>query len=183
MKNRIVWKMFTIWQWEEEEAWLNGMAAKGWHLVSVKWFRYEFERGEPGAYQYRLVALEDARMGSPKAQDYLAFMRDAGAEYVGHVLYWAYFRNAVPGETFEVFSDIDSKLKHMERFEKIPLYVLPLTALNCINCWNLIANHNMAVFGCFLLGVNIGLLGVLGYASYRLRGKRKELEEERQLHE
>lgn len=182
MKNRVVWKIFTIWQWEEEEAWLNGMAAKGWHLVSVKWFRYEFEKGEPGAYQYRLEALEDGRLGSPKTQEYLAFMRDAGAEYIGHYLYWAYFRSAA-GEPFEVFSDIDSKLKHMERFEKIPLYVLPLTALNCLNCWNLMANLNMSAFGGFMLGVNILLLAFLSYGSYRLREKRRELEEERQLHE
>ncbi len=183
MKKRIIWKNFAVWQWEEEEDWLNSMAEKGWHLVSVKLWRYEFEKGEPGSYQYRLEAMESGDMGSKKNQEYFAFVRDMGAEYIGHVLYWAYFRKVNDGEPFELFSDIDSKLKHMERFEKLPLYMLPLTGVNLMNCINLFVNLNALFLGGLLLGLNAALLGLLCYGAYRMRVKRKELEEERQLHE
>ncbi len=183
MKNRIIHKNFMVWQWEEEEDWLNSMAAQGWHLVGVKLWRYEFEKGEPGLYQYRLEALESADMGSKKNQEYLSFVRDMGAEYIGHVLYWAYFRKAADDEPFELFSDIDSKLKHMARFEKLPLYALPLTVINLFNCMNLMVNLDAPAMGGFLLGFNAVLMGVLCYGAYRMREKRRALEEERQLHE
>ncbi len=183
MKNRVVWKFFGIWQWEEEEAWLNGMSAKGWHLISVKFCRYEFEQGAPGAYQYRLEALEDGNPGSAKTQEYLSFMRDTGAEYVGHMLYWAYFRKAADGEPFEVFSDIDSRLRHMERFEKIPLCVMPLLLINLFNAYNMMFNLDAPVWAGVILALTLVLLAVLLYGSHRLHEKRRELEAERQLHE
>ncbi len=183
MANRIIHKNFFVWQWEEEEAWLNDMSAKGWHLVSVKLWRYEFEQGEPGAYQYRLEALEGSDMGSKKNQEYISFLRDMGAEYIGHVLYWAYFRKAADSEPFELFSDIDSRLKHMARFEKLPLNMLPLPAVNVINCFNLMFNLNAPAVGGLLLGLNAALMGILCYGAYRMQEKRKALEEERQLHE
>ncbi len=182
MKNRVMWKFFAIWQWEEEEAWLNKMSADGWHLSDVRICRYTFEQGEPGAYQYRLEAL-DGNLGSTKTQEYLAFMRDTGAEQIGHVLYWAYFRKAADGEPFEVFSDIDSRLKHMERFERIPLYALPLLLINLFNTWNLTVNLNAPFWGGVIFALTVVLMAILLYGTYRLRLKRRELEEERQLHE
>ncbi len=183
MKNKVIYKSFALWQWEEEESWLNSMSAQGWHLVSVKLWRYEFEPGAPGAYQYRLEAMESGDMGSAKNQEYFAFVRDLGAEYIGHVLYWAYFRKAADGTPFELFSDIDSKLRHMARFEKLPLYLLPLTVINLLNCMNLMINLDAPAAGGFLLGLNAVLMGALCYGTYRMREKRKALEAERELHE
>lgn len=183
MKNKVVWKWFFIWQWEEEEAWLNRMSEEGWHFTDVKFIRYRFEQGTPGAYQYRLEALESNDFSRPETQEYLSFMRDTGAEYIGHMMYWAYFRKKKDDGPFEIFSDIDSRLHHLERFERIPLGGMSLLFINFLNCFNLIAHLNAPAFGGFLLGLNTMLLVLLGYCVIQLRRKRRELEAERQLHE
>lgn len=54
MKKR-VFKFYT--NYEKEEAWLNEMAASGWHCIDYLFGRYMFEKGEPGAYIYRIQPL------------------------------------------------------------------------------------------------------------------------------
>ena len=52
-----------VWQWQKEENWINAMAAKGLLLTEVGFCRYEFEEGEPGAYQYCMQMLKGAAWG------------------------------------------------------------------------------------------------------------------------
>ena len=56
-------KLFWVWQWQKEENWINAMAAKGLLLTEVGFCRYEFEEGEPGAYQYCMQMLKGAAWG------------------------------------------------------------------------------------------------------------------------
>lgn len=46
-------KLFWVWQFDNEENWLNEMAAKGLALVGVGFCRYEFEECTPGEYNVR----------------------------------------------------------------------------------------------------------------------------------
>lgn len=63
VKNRkTVWRVYWLWQYEEEEAWLNRMAAEGWALEEVHFFRYVFTRCQPGEYTVRLEMMN----GSPE---------------------------------------------------------------------------------------------------------------------
>lgn len=41
---KVIRKVFMVWDFDKEEAWLNEMAAKGLSLVSVGWCRYEIGR-------------------------------------------------------------------------------------------------------------------------------------------
>ena len=51
---RIIYRWYWAWDFDKEEKWLNGMAAKGLCLVSVSFCRYVFEDCEPGEYNIRL---------------------------------------------------------------------------------------------------------------------------------
>ena len=39
---------------EKEEAWLEEMSRKGWHLVKTPGLNYTFEKGEPEERTYRI---------------------------------------------------------------------------------------------------------------------------------
>ena len=78
-------KWFWVWDFEKEEEWLNDMAMNGWALASVGLCTYTFEKCEPGEYAVRLEMHE-------MDESYISFMRETGAEYVGRMVAWIYFR-------------------------------------------------------------------------------------------
>lgn len=109
---RVRW--FWPWQDAKEEAWLEGMAQNGWHLKSVGLpCVYHFSRGEPGRYSYRLDYMPDDKA---KLTEYKQIFQDAGWEYVGEMSNWRYWRKlVVEGETAEIFTDTDSKIRKYQR--------------------------------------------------------------------
>ena len=107
-------KWFWPWQDEKEEAWLGEMSQHGHHLKAVRPpCVYTFERGEPVDYTYRLdYMLADKK----KLPEYLQIFQDAGWEYIGELSNWRYWRKrTAPGESAEIFTDRESKIKKYER--------------------------------------------------------------------
>ena len=166
-ERKTVYKLFFVWDFEKEERWLNEMALEGWALSSVGFCRYTFERTEPGEYVIRLE-MHGAD------EEYLSFMRESGAEYVGRVIQWIYFRKKAELGTFEVFSDLDSRLDHLTRVEKM---------LKAIGLLNLLTGAINVINGSLIGLVNLLLSTLLMYGLGRITGKREELEEERQIRE
>lgn len=107
-------RWFWAWQDEKEEVWLGEMSRKGYHLISAALPGiYTFTIGEPRNYVYRL----DYQPYSKKDRDdYLQLFSDAGWEHVGEMASWQYFRTeAKPGETPEIFTDVESKVAKYKR--------------------------------------------------------------------
>ena len=99
MENRkTIRKWFWVWDFEKEEDWLNEMAMNGWVLESVGFCTYHFLRCEPGEYSVRLEM-------HPYDESYISFMKDTGAEYVGRMVMWIYFRKKTADGPFDLFSD------------------------------------------------------------------------------
>lgn len=117
---KTIYKLFWAWQSEQEERWLNEMSAKGLQLLETGGVRYTFQEGTPGEYQYRLELLEYLP-SHPESQQYIRFMEETGAELVGSTLRWVYFRKRVSDGPFELFSDVDSKLRHLRRIHTLLL--------------------------------------------------------------
>lgn len=121
---KVMHKVFMAWQHEKEENWLNEMAAKGWNLVDTSLCRYTFEEGTPGEYQYRLELLEHGAK-SQESREYIRFMEDTGAEHIATWFNgWVYFRKKVEDGPFELFSDIDSRVIHFKRIQRLLILVL-----------------------------------------------------------
>ena len=95
-------KAIWIWNFDKEEKWLNEMAAKGFCLVSVGLFRYEFEDCEPGEYQICMQMLEN-HPNHPESRKYMEFLEETNVEHVGSVLRWAYFRKRQSTENLNFF--------------------------------------------------------------------------------
>jgi len=113
MKN-VIRKLF--FNYEKEEKWLNEMAAQGKALIKYTWCRYEFEDTPKGEYIYRVVLL-DKQASHSESQKYIQFVEETGAEYVASYLRWVYFRKKAADGPFELYSDIDSKLRHYKKVQ------------------------------------------------------------------
>jgi hypothetical protein len=91
------------------------MAQTGWHLSKVSLFgSYHFNSGDPAHIVYRLDYQPTSK--ARDLHEYLTFFEDAGWEYVGEMSNWRYWRKAVaPGETAEIFTDNESKVRKYRR--------------------------------------------------------------------
>ena len=166
METKKVFKWHWVWDFEKEEQWLNTMAAEGWALSRVGWCTYHFERTEPGEYEVRLECR--------KADDaYISFVQDTGAEYLGRVFMWIYFRRRSELGAFEPNGDLDSRIAQLNTIIR---FILPLGLLN-------LGMGLMNVRYSGVGAVNLLVAAVLAYAYGRIQGKKDELQRERQLHE
>ncbi len=167
METRTIRKWFFVWDFEKEEAWLNSMAMNGWVLDGVGFCSYRFVKCEPGEYFIRTEMR-------PFDEDYVRFMEDTGARYVGRMMMWIYFRKKAEDGPFDLWSDIDSKVSHLNRIGRL------LTVVGGMN----LAIGLVNVLGPSRLGwINLLCATFLMYALGRIHGKKEALEKERLLHE
>jgi hypothetical protein len=110
----VIRKLF--WDYEKEERWLNEQAAAGLAFVKYTWGTYTFEECEKGEYHYRLEYLEHTKTDA-KGKAYLQFMADAGIELIQTYRLWGYFRKKAANGPFDIFSDLESKIKHYRRIQ------------------------------------------------------------------
>ena len=177
---KVIKKVFMAWEFEKEEKWLNEMAAKGLALVDYSLFRYSFEECEPGEYTFKIQLLEH-RPSHPESEQYIRFMEETGAEQVASYLNWVYFRKKTSEGAFEIFSDIESQLKHYILIKKllVPLGILNLCVgiSNVINCWFNIREMFWVPF------INIALAVLIFAGLSGINKKIKELKKEHSIRE
>ena len=173
-------KWFWVWEFDKEEQWLNEMAAKGLALVSVGFAKYEFEECIPGEYQVRLELLEN-QPAHAESQKYIGFIEETGAEQVGQFLRWVYFRKKTAAGPFDLYSDLESRIKHLKR---IIALILPISGANlCIGLANIgnATGVGISIANVGYINLALGILGCFG--AWKLGQKRKRLEQEAQIFE
>ena len=173
-------KWFWVWEFDKEEQWLNEMAAKGLALVGVGFCRYDFEDCIPGEYQVRLEMLKN-HLQHEESRKYIQFIESTGAEQVGNYFRWVYFRKRTADGPFDLYSDLESRIRHLKR---IIALVLPISGANlCIGFSN-VGNAMRTGIGIANVGYLNLVIGILGcFGAWKLSKKRKRLEEEAQIFE
>lgn len=111
MKN-VIWKAF--WNYDKEEKWLNEMSKKGMALSSYSWCRYVFEESAANQYIFRIELLEYLP-SHPKSSTYIDFLEENGIECVATYMRWIYLRKSASESEFDLYSDKESKIKHLQR--------------------------------------------------------------------
>ena len=164
-QRKTVRKWVWVWEFEKEEQWLNTMAMQGWVLDSVGFCTYNFIKCEPGEYTVRLEMREHD-------EEYIEFMKETNAEYLGRMVKWIYFRKkAVYGE-FDIFSDIDSRIKHLDKISKM------LSFIGFANMLIGISNSfNPSVY--HIGWINLVAASFLMYALGRIHEKADKLKKDR----
>jgi Protein of unknown function (DUF2812) len=154
------------WNVEKEQAWLNRMAAAGYHLTDYFWIRYVFEKAEPGEYTY-FIDLLSAGRHSPESEGYLEFLESSGVEVVATYMRWVYLRKRTADGPLVLYSDTTSKLAYLRRLKRFYAF-LSILELMC-GGYNLLISliilagmgyAEMPIFN-FVTGIGLLVLGVV----------------------
>jgi len=100
--------------YEKEEKWLNEMSAMGLALTDYSWCRYVFEETPNNKYIYRIELLKNLPT-HPESMAYIKFLEESGVECVATYMCWLYLRKKSSEGAFDIYSDMESKLKHLKR--------------------------------------------------------------------
>ena len=178
---QVIRKWFWAWEYDEEEKWLNDMAAQGKALVSARYCTYEFEDSEPGEYAVRLEMLEHAP-DSPEGRQYIEFVESTGAEYIGKVMRWVYFRMKKADGDFQLHGDNGTRRKHLQRIIQL---LKPLLVINVgTGMYNLCIGIGMnSVVNIFCACLSGAVMWLLYRGLVKLNDKKKQLEKDAQLFE
>jgi hypothetical protein len=168
MEKKRIRKWFWVWDFEKEECWLNEMARCGWLLDDVGFCRYDFVPCEPGRHTVRMEMHR-------RDEAYLEFMKETGAQYIGRMVQWVYFCKDVKDGPFDIFSDIDSKIAHLDRIGKM---------LAAIGGGNLLIGISNSLNPIMNIGwINLLCATLLMYGLGRIHGSKEALKKERLLRE
>ncbi len=157
------------------------MSVKGYALIDYTWCRYVFEECEPRTYIYRLEML-NSFPGSTHSKDYIKFLEETGIEHVASYMKWIFLRKKTELGSFNLFTDIDSKIKHHIR---VSTFLFPLSALNFgigfINLFNSHSFKNPLLSGMSILNLVLG--GIIAYHALRHFKKVIKLRQDKSIYE
>ena len=188
MEKKIVYRIFTIADYEREALYFREMHAKGWKLRKVSYsillfaVKYTFEKchSEQVSYQLDFYPMEKSERAS-----YLQLFKDCGWEHITDFNSFSYFRKAhseiESDAEFEIYNDAAGKLAMVNRILRLRLVpVLLLLAIHIPFLLKLLNRSNTFDLWKFLaVGLDIFLslilLLIVSYIGWKLWNKKKEL--------
>ncbi len=177
------YRVFFTWDFEEEEQWLNEMASKGMNLQGVGFCKYVFEEGTPGEYQYHIEWLKN-RPSHPESISYIRFLEEAGVEHIGSFKSWVYLRKKRSDGTFDLYSDLDTRIDHFRRSVRLSLVLLPiLLAYMGFLIYFSIVRKGFLLSAIPYLAILALLLGCIGFGLVKSYRTYRRLKKERIMRE
>ena len=188
MEKKIVYRIFTIADYEREALYFREMHAKGWKLRKVSYsillfaVKYTFEKCHPEQVSYQ---LDFYPMEKSERVSYLQLFKDCGWEYITDFNSFSYFRKVrskiESNAEFEIYNDAAGKLAMVNRILRLRLVpVLLLLAIHIPFLLKLLNRSNAYGLWSFLaVGLDVFLflilLLIVAYISWKLWHKKKEL--------
>lgn len=188
MEKKIVYRIFTIADYEREALYFREMHAKGWKLRKVSYsillfaVKYTFEKCHPEQVSYQ---LDFYPMEKSERSSYLQLFKDCGWEHITDFNSFSYFRKAhseiESDAEFEIYNDATGKLAMVNRILRLRLVpVLLLLAIHIPLLFMLLDRSNTFDLWKFLVvGLDVFLslilLLIVAYISWKLWHKKKEL--------
>ena len=139
MEKKIVYRIFTIADYEREALYFREMHAKGWKLRKVSYsillfaVKYTFEKCQPEQVSYQ---LDFYPMEKSERASYLQLFKDCGWEHITDFNGFSYFRKLHSGiesdAEFEIYNDAAGKLAMVKRIltsRMLPILLLFLSLL------------------------------------------------------
>lgn len=188
MEKKIVYRIFTIADYDREALYLREMHAQGWKLKEVSYsnlvvaVKYTFEKCQPEQVVYQ---LDFYPMKKSERAFYLQLFKDCGWEHITNFNSFSYFRKLHSGiesdAEFEIYNDAAGKLAVVKRIltmRMLPIFLLFLALLQVFS--KLLSGRGYFSWGMFLIVIiDCTLLIVfaiqISYIFWRLFQKWKEL--------
>lgn len=188
MEKKIVYRIFTIADYEREALYFREMHAKGWKLRKVSYsillfvVKYTFEKCQPEQVSYQ---LDFYPMKTSERTSYLQLFKDCGWEHIIDFNGFSYFRklhSGIESDTeFEIYNDATGKLAMVKRIlimRMLPILLL-FSALIPIFLKYLSGGSSFSWEVCLIVIIDCVLLIVfviqISYVFWRLFQKWKEL--------
>ena len=188
MEKKIVYRIFTIADYERETLYFREMHAKGWKLRKVSYsillfaVKYTFEKCHPEQVSYQ---LDFYPMKKSERASYLQLFKDCGWEHITDFNGFSYFRKAYSeiesNAEFEIYNDAAGKLAMVNRILRLRLVpVLLLLAIHIPFLLKLLNRSNTFDLWKFLaVGLDIFLslilLLIVSYIGWKLWHEKKKL--------
>jgi len=154
MEKKIVYRIFTIADYEREALYFREMHAKGWKLRKVSYsillfaVKYTFEKCHPEQVSYQ---LDFYPMEKSERASYLQLFKDCGWEHITDFNSFSYFRKAhseiESNAEFEIYNDAAGKLAMVKRI--LTMRMIPILLL-----FLLIFSALLPVFSQFVSGAS-----------------------------
>ena len=192
MEKKIVYRIFTIADYDREALYLRKMHAEGWKLKKVSYsslviaVKYTFEKCKPEQVSYQLDIYP---MKKSERASYLQLFKDCGWEHITDFNGFSYFRKLHSGiesdAEFEIYNDATGKLAMVKRI--LTMRMLPILLLFLLIFSALLPIFSKFVSGgssfsweLFLIVIIDGVLLIIlaiqiSYILWRLFQKWKEL--------
>ena len=188
MEKKIVYRIFTIADYDREALYLRKMHAEGWKLKEVTYsnlvvaVKYTFEKCQPEQVSYQ---LDFYPMEKSERASYLQLFKDCGWEYITDFNSFSYFRKVrskiESNAEFEIYNDAAGKLAMVNRILRLRLVpVLLLLAIHIPFLLKLLNRSNTFDLWKFLaVGLDIFLslilLLIVSYIGWKLWHEKKKL--------
>ena len=188
MEKKIVYRIFTIADYEREALYFREMHAKGWKLRKVSYsillfaVKYTFEKCHPEQVSYQ---LDFYPMEKSERASYLQLFKDCGWEHITDFNGFSYFRKLYSevelDAEFEIYNDATGKLAMVKKIltmRMLPILLLFSALLPVFS--KLLSGRGYFSWGMFLIVIiDCTLLIVfviqISYIFWRLFQKWKEL--------
>ena len=188
MEKKIVYRIFTIADYEREALYFREMHAQCWKLRKVSYsillfaVKYTFEKCHPEQVSYQLdfYPMKKSERGS-----YLQLFKDCGWEHITDFNGFSYFRKLHSGiesdAEFEIYNDAAGKLAVVKRIltmRMLPILLLFLALLPIFSKFvSGVSSFSWALFLIFIIdGVLLIVFAIqISYILCRLSQKWKEL--------
>ena len=182
----VIRKLF--WDYEKEENWLNELSSKGLALSDYSWCRYVFSETINNEYTYRIELL-DHPPTHPESVAYIKFLEENGIEYVSSYMSWIYLRKKSSEGVFDIYSDLESKIKHYKRINRLWISLMALELI--VGLINIIigltnfyvSSQNLSLVNTFIGGFLIFLGIVFLRIGAHIRKKIKKLQQDKLITE
>ena len=140
MEKKIVYKIFTIADYDREAVYLKDMHSQGWKLKKVSYspflvaVRYTFEACLPQEVAYQ---LDFRPIKKAEQEPYYQLFEDCGWEHITNFNQFSYFRKPVSqldaDSDLEIYNDAWSKLEMVKRL--LIWLFLPAIMVLCVTTY------------------------------------------------
>lgn len=177
METKKVFKLFTIFEHEKEQAYLREMHKSGWKLTGVTGIgTYHFKKCNPEDVIYQLDYNQE---GLANKEEYVQMFHDCGWEYLQDFYGYSYFRKPA-SETDgaeEIFCDDNSRMEMLDRVFKgrlVPLLAIFSCILIPCFCMYLDSNrYRIAAAIGVVIALYVGIFIGFALQYWKYKGKRK----------
>ncbi|CIQ02146.1 membrane protein [Streptococcus pneumoniae] len=188
MEKKVVYRLFTIADYEREDLYFREMHAKGWKLRKVSYsillfaVKYTFEKCHPEQVSYQ---LDFYPMKKSERAFYLQLFKDCDWEHITDFNGFSYLRKLHSGiesdAEFEIYNDAAGKLAMVKRIltmRMLPILLLFLALLPVFS--KFVTGGSSFSWGVFLIFIIDWVLLIvftiqISYIFWRLSQKWKEL--------